>query len=629
MNKTQSLPQPLTRKLEQLSGDMPHSVTNNEDNMYAIVRVAPEEKYTIPPLPTRWVADLELKDFEIVGDGLEVRYFAPDSRTQEGCSIRTDHPMPDTCGVYYFEINVLRKTKEAMVAIGLSSANAAAARLVGHDGDSLGYHGDDGRVYNGRQNNGDKQYGFKFGEGDVVGCGYDWKADKAFFTKNGDFLGHAPDAIDAQNHELFPTVGLRRRPQVRIKANFGQFPFKFDIDGYTAQLRRETLAAVDDFDLNGDEEQISKALVAQYLIHEGFTAAATAFERDLANETAARHGTVLPPLRSIPLEKETQTRAAIRDAILKGNLDSAMHLIIKNFPDAIDEELEFEIRCQKFIELIRRSRRNVKQSNPGSRREVPLIGNGNGGDEEGGTGGSTNRTSRPASRMDVDGDYDGDGESNDNDNEDSHMGMELDTEEEVQTPGAQTSFSDAADAELEKALNDPHALVDPTTTTTTSTTILPSASMTDEAGNHIYTYADAMRYGSNLEKLYTDDGSEAGREKRKKLDELFSLLAYTDVRSSPSGYLFDEMYLVRLADEVSAACLSMFSLHFSAFPPTNLIALRLLTAVAPGRSAEAKGGKQFAALERLMQQTEVMLEDTQRRGGLGSIVNIRDFSPQP
>ncbi|KAI5300193.1 hypothetical protein KEM56_002659, partial [Ascosphaera pollenicola] len=538
-----------TRKLEQLSGDMPESMTQNGDSMYAIVRVEPEVKYTIAPLPTRWVMDMEIKDFEIVGDGLEMRFLAPDGRSQECCQFRTEHPMTHMCGVYYFEIEILLKTKEAVVCIGLSAADTPSTRLPGYDGDSLGYHGDDGRVYNGKQPNNGEQYGPKYGEGDVIGCGYDWKLDKVFFTKNGEFLGHAPDEINA-DIDLYPTVGMRKRPQVRITANFGQFPFKFDIDGYTAQIKRDALVAVDNFDLNGEEEKISKALVAQYLLHEGFTATAAAFEKDIREEAAARDGTTPPPPRPRPMPSDTRTRSTIRDLILRGHIDQAIILINQHFPRAVDADLEFKIRCQKFIELIRRARVTYRRRQQQSSLD--------------------SRSSRPTSRMDVDIDPDNLGDTStdmDVDMDDSHN----------------TSFSDAEDAELERALENPSAA---------------GPSTRDENGNYIYTYSDAVLYGSKLEQLYSDLTSDEGRERRERLDELFGLLAYPDARHSPNGWLLDERHLTLLADQVSAACL------------------------------KAKGGGQFAALERLWQQTEVMLQDSQSYGGLGSVINLReDFLP--
>ena len=31
--------------------------------------------------------------------------------------------------------------------------------------------------------------------------------------------------------KLYPSVGMKRQPPVHLKANFGQEPFMFDIDG--------------------------------------------------------------------------------------------------------------------------------------------------------------------------------------------------------------------------------------------------------------------------------------------------------------------------------------------------------------------------------------------------------------
>lgn len=79
------------------------------------------------------------------------------------------------------------------------------------------------------------------------------------------------------------------------------------------QIKRDTLAAVDDFDMNGEEEKISMALVAQYLIREGFTGTAAAFEKDIREEAAARDGTAPRPSRPKPMSPETRTRASTSD----------------------------------------------------------------------------------------------------------------------------------------------------------------------------------------------------------------------------------------------------------------------------------------------------------------------------
>ena len=57
------------------------------------------------------------------------------------------------------------------VAIGLSTSSfPLGSKMPGWDANSFGYHSDDGGVF---RNNGDmvREFGPKWGEGDVVGCG--------------------------------------------------------------------------------------------------------------------------------------------------------------------------------------------------------------------------------------------------------------------------------------------------------------------------------------------------------------------------------------------------------------------------------------------------------------------------
>ena len=57
-----------------------------------------------------------------------------------------------------------------------------------------------------------------------------------FYTKNGHHLGVAFKDLPAQ---LYPTVGLQTPGEV-VDANFGQEPFKFDVEGEMRELRRKT-----------------------------------------------------------------------------------------------------------------------------------------------------------------------------------------------------------------------------------------------------------------------------------------------------------------------------------------------------------------------------------------------------
>lgn len=167
--------------------------------------------------------------------------------------------------------------RSTQIGIGFSSKSVSLVRAPGWEPDSWGYHGDDGNIF-AAQNSG-KPYGPKFGANDTIGCLVNFRLGHAMFTKNGHELGTSylgtsdarlplPPArfscaalhratvfsnpaeagrIAADRNlagvafrdvnfkdvkgTLFPSIGLKR-PGDHLRANFGQTPFIFDIDGY-------------------------------------------------------------------------------------------------------------------------------------------------------------------------------------------------------------------------------------------------------------------------------------------------------------------------------------------------------------------------------------------------------------
>jgi hypothetical protein len=67
---------------------------------------------TVAPWPTRWSEVDKFAQLDIQPDGLEVRFSGSSKTHDEAASIRTDHPMPRQCGIYYFEVTVVSKGKE-------------------------------------------------------------------------------------------------------------------------------------------------------------------------------------------------------------------------------------------------------------------------------------------------------------------------------------------------------------------------------------------------------------------------------------------------------------------------------------------------------------------------------------
>ena len=117
------------------------------------------------------------------------------------------------------------------VAIGLSARGFAADHLMpGWDGDSWGYHGDDGGRFHG--DGAAVSSHEPFGHGDVVGCSVDRASGSVFFTKNGAYLGATPLSRDHLRGPLYPTVGLDHGDAVHV--NFGAEPFAYDLGAHAA-----------------------------------------------------------------------------------------------------------------------------------------------------------------------------------------------------------------------------------------------------------------------------------------------------------------------------------------------------------------------------------------------------------
>ena len=138
-------------------------------------------------LPSRWNEDDKWNGLDVLADGTEVKFNGVCKTSDEAASIRTDHPMPMECGLYYYEVTILSRCKEGLIGIGFSGKKTPLNRLPGWETESWAYHGDDGYSFACSANG--KGYGPKFETQDVIGCGINFRTGHAFFTKNGVHLG--------------------------------------------------------------------------------------------------------------------------------------------------------------------------------------------------------------------------------------------------------------------------------------------------------------------------------------------------------------------------------------------------------------------------------------------------------
>ena len=182
-------------------------------------------------LPTK----LSLNDKSILADidstnAFRVNYLSelvtPEMGNDNGGCVRSENAIPLTAGIYYFEMKVLREGRQKRTYIGLTSSEYDLHRAPGWDMDGYGYHGHDGKIFNGTSGK-RQRYGPSFSTNDIVGCGINFENQTCFFTLNGNYLGVAFRNMPI-SPDLYPTVGVGYDND-SVEVNFGQFPFMYDI----------------------------------------------------------------------------------------------------------------------------------------------------------------------------------------------------------------------------------------------------------------------------------------------------------------------------------------------------------------------------------------------------------------
>jgi len=183
-----------------------------------------------------------------------------------------------------------------------------------------------------------------------------------------------------------------------IRANFGQEPFKYDIDYHVQQQLNATWSKIlgtsldstllrlfrktgpasiasitnDTFEKTSISEEESKLvlnqLVMTYLIHHGYAKTARALEtQQEANEKAITSVPSGPDIddhdvemrhsanKSDLIESDIECRTNIVNHVLGGKIDPAIEAVQKHYPKVLETEdhlIFFKLRCRKFVELI-------------------------------------------------------------------------------------------------------------------------------------------------------------------------------------------------------------------------------------------------------------------------------------
>ncbi|CEP11678.1 hypothetical protein [Parasitella parasitica] len=309
-------------------------------------------------LPSAWDLKAKGEHIDISRDNMQLTYRGNGKDESDVASVRANYAMRKQCGIYYFEVKIISKGVDGHIGIGFCRRINSLDRFPGWEEHSWGYHGENGYIFSGPGTG--KTYGPKYGTGDIIGCGIDFRDMSAFYTKNGIYLGTAFKKV--KDTELFPFVGFKT-PGEKIEANFGAKPFKFDIYQLLANEKRGLLSRIalkpalasSRFKVvnNSLANSLADNVVMEYLKHNGYHRAAESLQ-----ESIVRKGNT-PALENLEtkMDAEATRRQEIRQAIFAGNIDHVFKLCDEHYPHVLQENpiILFKLKCRKFIEMIRQA----------------------------------------------------------------------------------------------------------------------------------------------------------------------------------------------------------------------------------------------------------------------------------
>ncbi|OJT07939.1 Ran-binding protein 10 [Trametes pubescens] len=364
---------------------------------------------TVLMLPTRWSEQDRTPSLSVSLDGRELTFTGPSCMgDRESSAARANQPIPPACGIYYYEVEIVHKCPK-----GFSAPDVRLSRLPGWERNSWGYHADDGWAFPGHKDG--SPYGPTFDTGDVIGCGVDFSQNRVFYTKNGSFLGMVFENVGKAT-DIYPCIGMRQTNE-SIRANFGNAPFRFAIEEHVRAQRDHVWDGIMNSPVDWSvlglasrkteerkmedrkvaetttvEDEESKAplrkLVLAYLAHHGYARTARAFQKQCTersqvastivqvqtktepededaammetDETPAAGSSTRPKVdvkrdSEFGLDYDLNTRLSITNAIIRGDIDTALTLIRVDHSTVLEREqglVLFRLRCRKFVELV-------------------------------------------------------------------------------------------------------------------------------------------------------------------------------------------------------------------------------------------------------------------------------------
>jgi hypothetical protein len=77
-----------------------------------ISRLYPNVNQKETALPRQWSSQHKFQTLSLSNSNLRVTYKGPGKTHKDAASVRTDHCIPSTCGIYYFEVKIISKGRD-------------------------------------------------------------------------------------------------------------------------------------------------------------------------------------------------------------------------------------------------------------------------------------------------------------------------------------------------------------------------------------------------------------------------------------------------------------------------------------------------------------------------------------
>uniref|UniRef100_A0A915BD66 Ran-binding protein 9 n=2 Tax=Parascaris univalens TaxID=6257 RepID=A0A915BD66_PARUN len=299
------------------------------------------------PLPRFWSAQDKCTWLLISNDALRVTYSGQGKNPKDAGAVRSNHPIPVTCGVFYFEVLVVSSENDCCIGIGLCEKNVDLNRLPGWDKCSYGYHGDDGNFF--CSSGSGSPYGPTFSSNDTVGCGINLVSKSIFYTKNGVNLGTAISGL-ANVTDLYPMIGLQKHGEI-LETNFGQKLFMYDIEQDIQEAIAYTYDCVYRVELPQAKTSWMNHAIAAWLAHEGYSRSLNAFNKATQHKSNESQPSEFHTRESA---ESMENRRALQKLVLEGKVGEAISRIQKLYPNLLsrNKELALLLHCQEFVEIL-------------------------------------------------------------------------------------------------------------------------------------------------------------------------------------------------------------------------------------------------------------------------------------